>query len=173
MHREIKFRLIYRHETSKEIKTKVFTLDELIDESYEETLYVVECDCEPVGETNVVECNCEDYQIGFTVIDKVQYTGLKDKNGKEIYEGDVLNDRYGCLWGVVKYGQYQPRAQSKHDCRTNHIGWFVSRVNNVDDESLEEQAWYIDTNYSPKRTNNIEIIGNIYENPELLESDDS
>ena len=66
----------------------------------------------------------------------LQYTGLKDKNGKEIYEGDILS---------------------------------VSEDYNQDIKLVME--WHEDsgswTNYGPRTA--FEIIGNIYENPELLE----
>ena len=74
----------------------------------------------------------------------MQSTGLKDKNGKEIFEGDILGTKDGLLNGVVEY-----RAD---------LGMFVNsliRYNNF--ERL--------CNIASDR----EIIGNIYENPELLE----
>lgn len=66
----------------------------------------------------------------------MQFTGLKDKNGKEIYEGDIINDN-----GLI--------------CEIKFVeGCFV--------KNFETGNWII-LNY-----NKIEIIGNIYENPELL-----
>ena len=67
----------------------------------------------------------------------MQYTGLKDKNGKEIYEGDILNS-VGFYLSEVKYDD-------------NYAQFVATDINFLDSE---EQEW--------------EVIGNIYENPELL-----
>ena len=74
-------------------------------------------------------------------IELLQYTGLKDKNGKEIYESDILSGDYP---DEVFFDK--ERGQ-----------WMVRNSQNPDDT-----LWEI------LRDNNCEVIGNIYENKDLL-----
>lgn len=71
----------------------------------------------------------------------MQYTGLKDKNGKEIYEGDI------CF------------AESKEYPRNKQVIW---------NEELARFEFDYPLGKSLLSTDSIEVIGNIYENPELL-----
>lgn len=74
----------------------------------------------------------------------MQSTGLIDKNGKEIFEGDIIVSRDVLLTGVIEF-----RAD---------LGMFVSEL--VEYNNFERLC---------NVANSSEIIGNIWENPELLE----
>ncbi|NTU74473.1 hypothetical protein HGB07_10205 [Candidatus Roizmanbacteria bacterium] len=90
----------------------------------------------------------QEFDVLIGDIDLMQYTGLKDKNGKEIYEGDIVTTKFGRVckvewfespsmlcWDLVPIAMFENPTPSKFD------------------------LWDSD---------NVEVIGNIYENPELL-----
>ncbi|EAF8515802.1 hypothetical protein A0T44_10340 [Listeria monocytogenes] len=70
-----------------------------------------------------------------------QYTGLKDKYGKKIFEGDICWEEHNECYGVVKFEE----------------GKFLYVWENIAEDLWEVVA-------------SIEIYGNIHENPELLEA---
>ena len=81
----------------------------------------------------------------FKDIELMQYTGIKDKNGVEIYEGDII---------ICKYG---PEIMME-------VKWV--------DEGFRTLGKYNGDNYVGYVKNSAEVIGNIYENEELLKSEE-
>lgn len=84
-----------------------------------------------------------------------QYTGLTDKNGKKIFEGDVVKDSAG-VCGEVKFGLYTAGFSIPN---TNQ-GFYI--------EFPEESLYRKELGYWG---NKVVVIGNIYDNPELLEEE--
>ena len=96
-------------------------------------------------------CGQSNYEVDESTI--CQCTGLKDKNGKKIFEGDVVKDSAG-VCGEVKFGLY---AAGFSIPDTNQ-GFYI--------EFPEESLYRKERGYWE---NKVVVIGNIYDSPKLLE----
>ena len=119
MNREIKFRAW--HPTQKMTLTPILKRNDFSGEVY-----------------------CEGYRKDGSrcLLALMQYTGLKDKNGVEIYEGDIVK-----IWDR---------------------GWNCGGMGDKQINSLVEFKDGCFTNAFTRDAGGIEVIGNTYENPELL-----
>ena len=107
-----------------------------------------------------------DYLIDFVYGDGklMQYTGLKDKNGKEIYDGDIL--RCKCL----KKCKLDSCAEKVIQYKNSIIEWWESGCN-LGYRLRDSKGKTMMIKPTHLRTMEVEVIGNIYENPELLEGE--
>lgn len=87
----------------------------------------------------------DDYKIAeFKDIELLQFTGTKDKSGQELYEADVIlfNDGIDDIYGLISYD---------------------------DDEGTYRVSYENITEHLSEREGDFEIVGNIFENPQLHE----
>jgi len=91
----------------------------------------------------------------------MQYTGLLDKQGKEIYEGDIVTTGEG-YGGFPPYDQTRPRLiEFRNGC------WCFS-ADRFDDGDWIRFGFWTHSNEETNQLKQMEVIGNIWENKELL-----
>lgn len=112
-----------------------------------------------------IQCGYKDFQTGILIpidntkrsvymggCETMESTGLKDKNGKEIYEGDII--------GLVDSQGDLVKHEIKWDTE-DYAAFIGINIGYPTLKSTLRQTWLNECGF--------EIIGNIYENPELLE----
>ena len=104
------------------------------------------------------------YMVSAEDLVLMQSTGLKDKNSQEIFEGDILEIQG--IKVIVKFGSYKYLETSKNNGYTlgilhDGLGFYVECINVAAPDNISP--------FEPETLKNSQIIGNVYENPELLE----
>lgn len=98
-------------------------------------------------------CYIRNEHITDFIVDKDtvgQYTGLKDKNGVEIYEGDIVSEK-------GHYVNSNKLVYQKIQWKENYSCWLRGEYQRLTPKNI--------------KIYDIEVVGNIYDNPELIEKE--
>ena len=87
------------------------------------------------------------------------YTGLKDKNGRLIWENNIVKDLFSDVCAQIKYGSYQNCFDST---KAEHVGFYVCWPDKYTKRYRKDLGYWINMV-------DAEVVGNVFDNPELLE----
>jgi uncharacterized phage protein (TIGR01671 family) len=146
--REIKFRI-----WDKKYKTMDDVLELDLDLKVGMSGYRIDYDKDPGEDCSPSPSPALNY-FKFDEVILMQYTGLKDKNGKEIYEGDIVNIYHVIDKKRCNEGKYKVKYEKT-------ISGFPIILQPFTDYDEEIGGYHTPSHF--------EVIGNIYENPELME----
>lgn len=93
-------------------------------------------------------------------IELMQYTGLKDKNGKEIYEGDIVRAKYNTGKELIQDVVFNESRFALHMGSNGCQSWNPMPTTAT---HLKDRLYCVE----------VEVIGNIYENQDLLQEVDT
>lgn len=149
--REIKFRIFH-----KSTKQMVYLGSPWICTEYSSLAFQSSEDCPSIGGLPgaYTDDKLESYEV-------MQYTGLKDKNGKEIYEGDVIKFSILCYAFTGKFEAMTEKWKGVVVWLNRHASYGIDRMS-LDITGCDEGIQY----HWPAII--CEVIGNIHENPKLL-----
>lgn len=105
--------------------------------------------------------NHNEKSAGIYDITLMQFTGLHDKNGKEIYDGDIISMHQFIQVLGEKMGVCESEQELKGSISIEEMGIFFNCTNN--DDNLTAYLLFFNLHEE-----SLEVIGNIYENHELL-----
>ena len=119
-------------------------------------------------------CEVEEYEVIPETVG--QYTGLTDKNGKKIFEGDIVQyqtyDGFICT-SVVKLSKYKQDGSGGEYNGIDCIGYYVAVIEFICPDWCDEDFCFFHEHLKAQNILEVvkecEVIGNIYDNPELLE----
>lgn len=148
MNREILFR-------GKRVDNGEWVIGSLIDAKGKAYIIVsVEAECSDGENTDLYAT--EWYEIRPDTI--CQYTGLTDWNGEKIWENDIFKCYCFNKYASIKYGTYQVSFDSR---LFTHVGFYADWSENISLKLRKDLGHWVNVE-------EIEIIGNIFDNPELL-----
>ena len=102
------------------------------------------------------------HDLDVAMIDKntiCQCTGLRDKNGKLIWENDLVKYHFSDTIAPIRYGSYRSCFDS---IKTEHVGFYVDWSVTDKEYTRKDLGYWINMI-------DAKIVGNIFDNPELLE----